>query len=67
MPVGLGWHLGCAGSEHYAYQLGGGGGFRSELRIYPRLNYAVTVIGNETGFPTNSLACFLVRQGPPLL
>jgi len=65
LPVGLGWHLGCIGSEHYAYHLGGGG-FRSELRIYPRLDYAVAVIGNETSFPTESLACLLVRLGPPL-
>ncbi len=64
LPIGLGWHLGCTGSEHYAYRLGGGGGFRSELSNYPRLNYAVAVIGNETSFdtgafhkPSGSLEC----------
>ena len=61
LPVGLGWHLGNLGGEPYAYHLGGGGGFRSELRIYPRLNYAVAVIGNETSFDTARFTRLAVR------
>ncbi len=60
LPVGLGWHLGNLGGEPYAYHLGGGGGFRSELRIYPRLNYAVAVIGNETSFGTSRFTRLVV-------
>ena len=55
-PVGLGWHLGEANGEKYANHIGGGLGFRSELRIYPRLGCAVAVIANETSFDTSALA-----------
>src|SRR5690606_23481971 len=48
--IGLGWHIGETGGEAYAHHLGGGGGYRSELRIYPRLGYAVAVVANETSF-----------------
>jgi D-alanyl-D-alanine carboxypeptidase len=61
LPVGLGWHLGNLGGVPYANHLGGGGGFRSELRIYPRLNYAVAVVGNETSFDTGSFTQLAVR------
>jgi len=56
LPIGLGWHLGNGGDEPYAFHLGGGGGFRSELRIYPRRKFAVAVIGNETSFDTAPIA-----------
>lgn len=57
-----GWHLGSFRGEPYAFHLGGGGGFRSELRIYPRLKCAVAIIGNKTSFDTTPLACFVVRR-----
>jgi CubicO group peptidase (beta-lactamase class C family) len=56
LPVGLGWHLGEENGENYANHIGGGLGFRSELRIYPRLGCAVAVIANETSFDTSTLA-----------
>jgi CubicO group peptidase (beta-lactamase class C family) len=59
--LGLGWHLGQEGGEPFAYHLGGGGGFRSELRIYPGLGYAVAVLANETSFPTGQLTRLVVR------
>jgi CubicO group peptidase (beta-lactamase class C family) len=61
LPVGLGWHLGDSGGEQYANHIGGGMGFRSELRIFPRLGRAVAVIANETSFDTTALAEFVVR------
>jgi CubicO group peptidase (beta-lactamase class C family) len=61
LPIGLGWHLGRLDAEPFAYHLGGGGGFRSELRIYPRLSCAVAVVGNETSFPTDPLARLAAR------
>ena len=62
LPIGLGWHLEVIGNEPMAFHLGGGGGFRSELRIYPRLNYAIAVVSNETGFNTAAFANLVVRQ-----
>lgn len=59
--IGLGWHLGDADGEPFAYHIGGGGGYRSELRVYPRLGYAVAVLANETSFPTGDLARLVVR------
>lgn len=61
LGAGLGWQLGHEGGEDFAYHLGGGGGFRSELRVYPRLGYAVAVLANETSFPTETLTRLVVR------
>ena len=60
-PIGLGWHLGQANGEHYAKHIGGGLGFRSELRIYPRRGCAVAVIANATSFDTAAIAEFVVQ------
>ena len=60
LPIALGWHLGALGDEQYAYHIGGGGGFRSELRIYPRLKYGIAVIANETSFDTAKLTRLVV-------
>ena len=62
LPIGLGWHLGNGGDEPYAFHVGGGGGFRSELRIYPRRKFAVAVIGNETSFDTAPIARLGARR-----
>lgn len=59
--VGLGWRLGECDGESFAHHLGGGGGYRSELRIVPRLGYAVAVIANETSFPTEQFTRLVVR------
>jgi len=63
LPVGLGWHLGELGGEPFAYHLGGGAGFRSELRMYPRLGCGVAVVANETGFDTGQAARLAVACG----
>jgi hypothetical protein len=59
--MGLGWHLGEVEGEPCAWHLGGGGGFKSELRIYPRLGYAIAVIGSETSFDTGELSRLVVE------
>jgi hypothetical protein len=59
-PIGLGWKLGEVDGEPYAHHLGGGGGFKAELRVYPRLGYAIAVLANETGFDTDGLARLVV-------
>ena len=61
LGVGLGWHIGREDGHDFAYHLGGGGGYRSEIRVYPDLGYAVAVLANETSFPTESLARLVVR------
>lgn len=61
LDVGLGWQLGREDGQPFAYHLGGGGGFRSELRVYPELGYAVVVLANETSFPTERLTRLVVR------
>ncbi len=65
LPIGLGWHLAEANGEPYAHHLGGGMGFRSELRIYPRLGRAIAVIGNETSFDTKTIAALVAAWAAP--
>jgi D-alanyl-D-alanine carboxypeptidase len=60
--VGLAWHLGTIDGEPFAMHDGGGGGYRADLRIYPRLGYAVAVMGNETNFSTDELARTIVQE-----
>ncbi|HUL58072.1 MAG TPA: serine hydrolase [Anaeromyxobacteraceae bacterium] len=62
LPVGLGWHLGALDGEPFAYHLGGGAGFRSELRIYPRLDCGAAVVANETSFDTGQVTRLVVGR-----
>ncbi len=62
LPMGLGWHLGTVDGERYAAHIGGGGGFRSEIRLYPALGYAVAVAGNETSFDTDAPVRLVVES-----
>lgn len=50
----LGWHLGIAGGVKYYFKEGGGGGFHSEMRIYPSHRLASVVLSNNTSFDTKS-------------
>jgi CubicO group peptidase (beta-lactamase class C family) len=61
MPIGLGWHPGSNGGEEYWYHLGGGGGFKSELRLYPERGYGVVVVASETSFDTGVTARLVVE------
>ncbi len=61
MPIGLGWHPGSMGGEAYWYHLGGGGGFKSELRLYPERRYGIAVVANETSFATGEIARLVVE------
>jgi CubicO group peptidase (beta-lactamase class C family) len=58
--VGLGWHLAGSKELRFCYHLGGGGGYRSELRIYPSLGYGISVMGNETSYDTAPITSMLV-------
>ena len=61
-PFGLAWRLGTIDGEPFADHDGGGGGYRSELRVYPRRGYAVAVLGNETSFVTSELARIIISD-----
>ncbi|MGO8948651.1 MAG: serine hydrolase domain-containing protein [Ktedonobacterales bacterium] len=58
--IGLGWHLDGHEERHVCYHLGGGGGYRSELRLYPALGYGIGVMGNETNYDTGAITRMIV-------
>ena len=58
--VGLGWHLAGDGEMRSCYHIGGGGGYRSELRLYPSLDYGIGVMGNETSYETGAITRLIV-------
>lgn len=62
--AGLGWWLGDAGGEPFAYHGGIGGGYSAELRIYPRLNYAIAIAANLSQFDTTALSRVIVSPAP---
>jgi len=64
MGIGLGWPLGSIDGERFAVHEGGGGGWRSELRVYPDRGYAVAVLRNETWFATDGLARVVILDPP---
>jgi D-alanyl-D-alanine carboxypeptidase len=45
----LGWRIGHLENEPYYGKPGGGPGFRSNLRVYPRLGLGIAWLANETG------------------
>lgn len=67
--VGLGWKLGRAGSQAFLNHEGGGAGFTSELRLYPRDGIGIALAMNAMRMPrTMRLAhriCEAVRVSPP--
>jgi CubicO group peptidase (beta-lactamase class C family) len=56
LPIGLGFWLEGEGAEASAFQQGTGGGFRTELRLYPQKGYATLVAANLLNFDTHPLA-----------
>lgn len=60
--MGLGWHLSREGREPFAYHQGGGGGFRSELRVYSRLGMAIAAAANETSARIGKILDLLVAS-----
>jgi CubicO group peptidase (beta-lactamase class C family) len=58
--VGLGWHLAGDGEMRSCYHIGGGAGYRSELRIYPSLGYGIAVMGNETSYETGAITRMII-------
>lgn len=50
IPMTLGWHIGETNGAAYFFKEGGGGGFHSEMRIYPAKGIASVVMVNSTEF-----------------
>lgn len=58
IPMTPGWHMGETHGVAYFFKEGGGGGFHSEMRIYPAQGVASVVLANSTGFSsTRFLNC----------
>ena len=51
----LGWHIGELKGVAYYFREGGGAGFRSEMRIYPKMGLATVLMANRTTLKTRSL------------
>lgn len=49
----LGWHIGNLKGIRYFFKEGGGGGFHSEMRIYPIQKFASVIMVNSTEFNSN--------------
>jgi CubicO group peptidase (beta-lactamase class C family) len=62
--IGLGWHLDGSEETRSCYHLGGGAGYRSEVRIYPHLGYGIGVMGNETSYDTGAITSMIVSAFP---
>ena len=50
IPMTLGWHVGDLNGTVYFFKEGGGGGFHSEMRLYPAKGIASVVMVNSTVF-----------------
>jgi D-alanyl-D-alanine carboxypeptidase len=55
VPMTLGWHIGNLNRQQYFYKEGGGGGFHSMMRLYPRSSVGTVVMTNATGFDVAKL------------
>lgn len=50
IEMSLGWHIGNLKDIRYFYKEGGGGGYHSEMRIYPSQGIGSVIIVNRTNF-----------------
>ena len=60
--VGLGWHLDGSEETRHCYHLGNAGGFLNEVRLYPKLNYGIAALGNETSYDTGVATNLIVTK-----
>jgi len=50
IPMTLGWHVGRNAGATYFFKEGAGGGYHSEMRVYPSAGIGSVVMTNSTGF-----------------
>lgn len=48
IPMTLGWHMGSMGRYRYFFKEGGGGGFRSMMRLYRSFGIGTVLMANAT-------------------
>ncbi len=69
IPMTPGWHVGRTGRTTYLFKEGGGGGFHSEMRLYPSQRIGSVVMVNGTVFDSSAAlnhldaAFFRAEQG----
>jgi len=51
----LGWHIDSLKGETYYYKEGGGAGFHSEMRMYPKSGIASVIMTNKTSFDSRNI------------
>lgn len=54
IPMTLGWHVGETDNVAYYFKEGGGGGYHSEMRLYPQNGIASVVMVNRTNFSSTN-------------
>ncbi len=54
-PMTVGWHIGNHHGHTYLYKEGGGGGFHSEMRLYPDSGIGSVTMANNTTFKSTPL------------
>jgi D-alanyl-D-alanine carboxypeptidase len=59
IPMTLCWHVGTSSGARYFFKEGGGGGFHSEMRLYPSHGLGSVVMANNTEFRSTT---FLNRE-----
>ena len=64
VPMTLGWHVGQVNGEPYLFKEGGGGGFHTEMRLYPARGIGTVVMVSSTDFDSTG---FLNRVDRPFL
>jgi len=55
IPMTVGWHVGNNHDRTYLYKEGGGGGFHSEMRVYPDAGIGTVAMANNTSFKSTKL------------
>jgi CubicO group peptidase (beta-lactamase class C family) len=62
IPMTLGWHIGEVDGAVYFFKEGGGGGFHSEMRLYPTKGIASVVMVNSAEFNSTKFLSRLDRM-----
>jgi len=58
----LGWHMRSTKNTSFFYKEGGGAGFHSEMRIYPRSRLASIIIANNASFDVKTVLDTVDRE-----
>ena len=62
IEMSLGWHIANVKNIKYFFKEGGGAGYHSEMRIYPKQKIATIIIVNKTSLNTKKYLNFLDKE-----